>query len=292
MNVTVCTIVRGRELHLNNLGRSLSASNHPIDRWVVIGMDEEPRFAPERPGLPIETVNMACPADRIPLAEARNAAAAHAASGSDLLVFLDVDCLAGPDMITAFDRAMTVDRRLWMGNVGYLPKGTTPSLDEPFNFDSLDGLAKQHPLLPKLSAGQTLTDAAHHRFWSLCFAIHRDDFGRVGGFDESYQGYGGEDTDFAFVIRDAGIDFGFVGARALHQHHGVCKPPLNHFDAIVANARRFREKWGVWPMESWLSAFDQMGLIQFDPMHDGLVVHKRPTLSQIENARSTAAAGF
>ncbi|WP_409241961.1 glycosyltransferase family 2 protein, partial [Caballeronia sp. INML3] len=35
-------------------------------------------------------------------------------------------------------------------------------------------------------------------FWSLNFACHLNTFEQIGGFDDAYTGYGGEDTDFAF----------------------------------------------------------------------------------------------
>ncbi|WP_300342830.1 galactosyltransferase-related protein [Nesterenkonia sp.] len=34
-------------------------------------------------------------------------------------------------------------------------------------------------------------------FWSLSFAVRREVFDQIGGFDAGYTGYGAEDTDFA-----------------------------------------------------------------------------------------------
>ena len=75
-------------------------------------------------------------------------------------------------------------------------------------------------------------------------------------------GYGGEDTDLGFTARQKGIDIWSIpGATAYHQHHETHDPPVQHLADIVANARCFRAKWGVWPMRGWLRAFADDGLI-------------------------------
>ena len=86
---------------------------------------------------------------------------------------------------------------------------------------------------------------------------------RVGGFDETYTGYGGEDTDFGQRARAAGLDLQWVGgADAYHQHHPVSDPPVEHLDDILRNGRRFADRWGFWPMEGWLRAFAERGLVR------------------------------
>ncbi|MDO9396736.1 MAG: glycosyltransferase family 2 protein, partial [Herbiconiux sp.] len=75
----------------------------------------------------------------------------------------------------------------------------------------------------------------------------------------------GEDTDFAFAAREAGVELAWVGsARAYHQHHPVQSPPVDHLDDIVRNATVFHERWGTWPMGGWLDAFEQRGLVHRD----------------------------
>src|SRR5690606_10024244 len=101
--------------------------------------------------------------------------------------------------------------------------------------------------------------------WSLNFAIERDTWTMLGGFDQAYEGYGGEDTDIAFEARRRAVPAWFVpGAEAFHQHHVVNDPPIDHLQDIVANARRFHQKWGVWPMTGWLASFAENGLIEWD----------------------------
>ena len=50
-------------------------------------------------------------------------------------------------------------------------------------------------------------------FWSLAFAMRRVHFESVGGFNESFIGYGAEDTDFAFRATCSGLDLAFLGGR-------------------------------------------------------------------------------
>ncbi|MET1380348.1 galactosyltransferase-related protein, partial [Staphylococcus aureus] len=79
----------------------------------------------------------------------------------------------------------------------------------------------------------------------MSFALSKADHLAAGGMDEGYVGYGGEETDYARRLAVAGIPAYWVGnARVWHQHHPVYRPPLAHFDSIVANARRYRARWG------------------------------------------------
>lgn len=101
-------------------------------------------------------------------------------------------------------------------------------------------------------------------FWSLGFTVRRPVFDRIGGFDETFAGYGGEDTDFAFTAREMRVPLAFSAATMFHQHHGVHRPPLQHLESIVVNARAFRRKWGTWPMTGWLEAFARAGYVAWD----------------------------
>eukprot|EP01037_Dinobryon_pediforme_P045038 gene45038-57257_t len=95
--------------------------------------------------------------------------------------------------------------------------------------------------------------------------MRRATFVRVGGFDERYVGYGGEDTDFGRVVMEAGVPILWCrGARAYHQYHPHHMPPVHHVDSVIANAARFRDKWGHFTMEHWLRAFTLMGLVKLE----------------------------
>lgn len=66
--------------------------------------------------------------------------------------------------------------------------------------------------------------------------------------------------------RDAGLRMAWVGgAHALHQWHPSANPPRHHVVDIVRNANLYRERWGTWPMEGWLQAFADEGLVEWTP---------------------------
>jgi len=286
MSASVLTIVRGRSSHLANQRLGLLASEMNPHEWIIVGMNEEVEIEPDE-RLRIRTTRVNGVGDELPLAEARNRAAELATT--DRLIFLDVDCIPSTRMVGRFVKALGESRQLWSGVVGYLPAG---ACDGDWNEESLRGVATRHPIQPTMRPGQRIGSQRYELFWSLCFAIDRDSFNTIGGFDSTYDGYGAEDTDFAFAARAADIPFGYTHAEAFHQHHPVCKPPLNHFDAIVRNARRFHQKWGHWAMQSWLRAFDEAGLVEFDPVFDRLHVKKRPSEEMVREATAMTPAGF
>ncbi|WP_237763612.1 glycosyltransferase family 2 protein, partial [Falsirhodobacter sp. alg1] len=77
----------------------------------------------------------------------------------------------------------------------------------------------------------------------------------MGGFDERFTGYGGEDTDFGKTLSMAGQRIGWIaGAKVYHQYHPHHMPPVHHLHSVVRNAELFAEKWGYRTMEHWLYA--------------------------------------
>jgi len=128
-------------------------------------------------------------------------------------------------------------------------------------------------------------------FWSLAFAIRRDRFRSLGGFDERFLGYGAEDTEFAFRAQDAGIALAFLGgAGALHQHHENFDPPLQHFSDIVRNAQLFYDIRKHWPMRDWLDAFQRLGLIDIEPGQ--LRILRQPRETEFAAARKADSEPF
>jgi GT2 family glycosyltransferase len=96
--------------------------------------------------------------------------------------------------------------------------------------------------------------------------VRPDVWARVGGFCEEYVGYGAEDTDFGQRAAAAGVRLDWIGgAHAYHQFHPTSDPPVQHVDDVVANARIFFRRWGWWPMSGWLTAFEDLGLVRYDP---------------------------
>ncbi|QLD12425.1 glycosyltransferase family 2 protein [Microbacterium oleivorans] len=250
--VTLCSAPR--LAHLRNQLRATAG----LPRVVVwIGDDDAP-------DLDAETIVRVRPgAAGLRLAAARNAGARAAeALGARLLVFLDADCIPGPELIERYRTAAVAHPdAVLCGPVTYLPAGA--ALDP----DSLRAATSPHPARPAPASGvvQPAARADYPLFWSLSFATTPDVWRAVGGFDEAYEGYGGEDTDFAFSLRERAVPMMWVGgADAYHQHHETSSPPWQHLDDILRNGALFAARWGEWPMTGWLEAFAEAGAVERD----------------------------
>ncbi|QEE61471.1 glycosyltransferase family 2 protein [Salinibacterium sp. dk2585] len=268
-NVTrlaVVTIAHGRHDHLRMQHLGIAASHRLPDDHIVVAMDDPDllRWRPVRAPAP-HVVPIARDRLGLPLAAARNLGAEVAiARGADVLVFLDVDCIPGPELVPAYLlAALNGETRndLLCGPVAYLP----PPPPGGYRLDELDAMAPPHPARPAPAPGTVERGGDHRLFWSLSFAVTRDTWRRIGGFHADYVGYGGEDTDFARVAAERGVEIAWLGsARAYHQHHAVESPPVRHLDDILRNGAIYAERWGEWPMEGWFEGFERLGLVERD----------------------------
>jgi hypothetical protein len=281
----VVTLARGRYHHLRGLVAGLAAGSTLPERFVVVSMGD--------PGV-ADTALSACPGsglvpdiavvdvgkdDLLPLSAARNLGAKTAqALGCSRLVFLDVDCIPGEHLVSRYHQVLcaVADEAtpgehaapvLAAGAVTYLPPLPAGGTDAPaYDVRGLEALRAPHPVRPDPPLGEVLEGDDLRLFWSLSFAVSASDLQRLGGFDERYRGYGAEDTDLAMRLRDRDGRLVWVGgADAYHQHHPTQDPPTQHLHDIVANANRFAERWGWFPMQGWLDSFAAMGLARFEP---------------------------
>lgn len=261
MKVAVVTIAAGRVEHLRRQLRGLGRSTHLHEHYVVAMGDHaviDALTATPSHALWMDTRRP------LPLAAARNFGADVAISaGAELLVFLDVDCIPAPELL---DRYVTAAHRvrhpaLLCGPVTYLP----PPPPRGYDIKDLPRVVSPHPARPAPDDGAVVEETNYDLFWSLSFAVTTETWLRVGGFCTDYAGYGGEDTDYAMKARSVHTAMYWVGgAHAFHQYHPVSDPPLEHVDDILANAETFFRRWGWWPMQGWLDAFAEKGLISYD----------------------------
>lgn len=271
---SVLTLVRGRADRLRNLMRGLAAQTKPPRELVIAWMQPEPAPDLPHPGCPVRHILV--PGEAMPLAAARNRAAG--AASADLLVFLDVDCIPSPTLIEAYAQAAATARGLFLGEVRYLPPG-------PLDHTALDGLSEAHPARPSPPDSGLRREPDAGQLWGLSFALSAADWRAVGGMDETYTGYGGEETDFAARLAGTGLPTYWVaGARAYHQHHPVHVPPLQHFAPILANAARFRARHGRWCMSYWLGQFRSAGLIHWDESAPAIRLIRPPSEAEIAAA--------
>lgn len=262
MRTALITVAHGRHAHLRRQHVMLERSEIAVDDYTVVAIDDPMLVSTweNHPG--VNLLRHGPGRHGLPLAAARNAGAAAARDrGAELLVFLDVDCLPDPGLVGHYRRAAALHpHSLLCGPVAYLPKAPPDGYD----LDALGG-HQFHPSRPAPAAGVLVPDGDPRLFWSLSFAVTAATWERVGGFCEDYEGYGAEDTDFAFIARDVGVSITWVGgAAAYHQWHLTQSPPVRHLDDIVRNAGIFADRWGWWPMQGWLGAFAEQGLVRWD----------------------------
>ena len=280
-DVSVLTIARGREAHLHNVIRGLAQQTVPPRELVVAAMQDEPYKDLPETDFPIHQDLITRPDGELPLAAARNAAAAKA-SGA-VLAFVDVDCIPYPELVADLAEVIYDGRGLVMGEVAYLPKGAA---DNGLDFAGFDEIGERHSDRQGPPAEGLRRCEDYRCFWSLNFAMHRADWERSGGFDEGYFGYGGEDTDFGRTLDARGIDIWWMkGAKVYHQYHEHCMPPIHHVEAVLRNAEYFATRWGHRTMGHWLHAFHLMGLIK--NTEQGLVILREPSDADFALCRQT-----
>ena len=275
MTLSILTLVKNRTRHLLNQLEGLAQSDVPLHEIIVVDMSDDP-IQLERRDLPVQLVRLET--SGLPLARARNLAAREARG--DQLLFLDVDCIPTPGVPQAIAAALAAEDALICAEVRYLPAGAAR---DGWTFDTLRATSVPHPLRAFPPSGWR-SEPEPGLFWSLAFGMRQTTFHHLGGFDEGFTGYGAEDTDFGFRAHAADLPLLFMGgAGVCHQHHGVYDPPLQHFEDIVENARRFHCRWGRWAMEGWLGAFEARGLITVGA--DRITVLRTPDQDEIAAAR-------
>jgi GT2 family glycosyltransferase len=269
---SIVTIVKGRRKQLTNLLDSVKASTTlPNDIQIVCMDNPEEIVIPD--GL-IVNIRLIDNTHTLPLAAARNMGIS--AAKTDHVIFIDVDCIVSP---TLFENMLAA---LKTTNIITAYPLYLPIVPDTGNYNDLKDKAVTHPGRERIPAGEAVE---HLQFWSLIFAVQKQTFDTIGGFDESFVGYGAEDTDFAMMFHQVGIELIFVRDFILHQYHDKHDPPVNYFHSIIENAMRYQQKWGVLPMQRWLKAFEEMGLIKIGQA-DQITVLQSPTDSQIKNSIS------
>lgn len=260
---SVVTIVKGRRKQLSNLLQSVKNSTIlPKDIQIVCMDDGENIAIPSGLNVNIHQIENK---NNLPLAASRNRGIS--ATETKNIIFIDVDCIVSSTLFVG------MLSRLEKNNIiAAYPLYLSVVPDSGIYKDHVEK-AIPHPSREHIPANQKV----HHlQFWSLIFAVQKEIFEKIGGFDESFTGYGAEDTDFAMMFHQKGIEQIFVPDYVLHQYHDKYDPPLNYFHSIITNANRYREKWNVLPMQRWLKAFETMDLIKIDK-EDRIIILKDPT---------------
>ncbi len=162
--------------------------------------------------------------------------AASIADG-EILVFANDDCEPGPGSLEALARSLHEDATA--GVVG--PLGST-----------WDRTAWRHQEFVHPRPGEVRECDVVSGF---CFAVRRDTFDAVGGFDEAYAPASWEEVDFNLAVKSEGLRTLAVGADVRHEWGVSAKAPpwrtIRHngrrellWSIHRRNRRRFLSKWG------------------------------------------------
>ncbi len=290
--LSVVTLVRNRNQMLAAFlaGWALQELDELEVVVVRAGGDEDPTEVSRRhPALRVRHIDLPASlgGESIAYSHARNAGAR--ATIGDRLVFCDADTIPTAGVARRLHDVLGEHDALVTGEVHYLP----PDVDTLRPIAELQSSARPHPGRPTPKFETVAVDLSfrHELVWGLCMGMRASTFHEVGGFDESFRGYAGEDTDLAMAVEHSGRPAGLVTrAIVLHQHHDSFEPPLHQLRATIANAQRYREKWGVWPMGGWLAQFADLGLITWSD--ESIEILRDPSPSEVEKHRCTAAAPF
>lgn len=290
-NISVLTLVRGRQDHLDHLISGLRCQTRRPDELVIAYMQDRPPVIAEDLPFSVNCVHVG--GEPMPLAKARNRAAEEA--HGNVLAFLDVDCIPDCEFVRRGAEATSEDDDgVFLPEVRYLPASPQGWMDTEGrfpDFERLESAGTRHPSKPDLGVCATTPISDFGELWGLAFILHAETWNKAGGMDESYIGYGAEETDFSRRLQSSGAHLYWLGGTACyHQHHTVHKPPLQHFKSIVRNAKLFHDRWGNWCMEYWLDDFERRGLIRRSP-HE-LQIMRHPTVIEIADAKQPPDVRF
>nr|WP_176711449.1 glycosyltransferase family 2 protein [Streptomyces sp. PTY087I2] len=231
-DVSVVIPAHNRPDELLRTLRSLTFQSLPADAFEVIVVDDGSRddmaalCEAERGLADAIDLRVVRNPESLGAAGARNRGAALAAG--KVLVFLDVDCVAHPDLLTAHLAAQATRP---IAACGYTygreltPETWALRVGAAWDWHAIDEVftrAESHEVL-RDPLDELLSPDSHGAwafFWTHNVSVPRDAFHTVGGFDESFPVKGVEDMELGLRLGLAGLATRFVPtARALHQPH-------------------------------------------------------------------------
>lgn len=232
----VCVVVPyfDAQPRLDLVLEALELQTWPADRLEVVVSDDGSPVVPELGQRPYRTTLVRQPDLGFRAAAARNLGAA--AGGGDLLCFLDGDTVpdrgyvaamvdaVGTGQVLAVGRRRHVDLHGWSAHrLRDWLLGTAPGPDE---HPAPQWLADAYSRTDDLA---TVGDDGYRFVIGAVLALPRSLFDRVGGFEESFTEYGGEDWELANRCWLAGADFRHVpDAVAWHDGHDFAGRSEDH----------------------------------------------------------------
>ncbi len=235
VSVIIVHFQQQRELDRTLL--ALQRQSYPVEKLELIVVDDGSAHAPS---VPPGVTLLVQPDQGFRASAARNLGAA-AASG-DILCFLDADTVPEPSYVARLTRlpsltpeAVTVGRRLHADLDGAAPIARIETIGPERALADPQWLRDGYQATADLL---TADDRSYRYIISAVMACSRWFFNQVGGFDESFQEYGGEDWEWAYRAWIAGAVFAHV-PQAVAWHHG---PDFSSRDMADSEKRRRQQQ--------------------------------------------------
>lgn len=138
----------------------------------------------------------------------------------DYLVLIDGDMLLNPEAVAAYREHARSENTAIIGYYGNVPGRVSRSVLQPER--QVNYLDKRLILYSRqgVSPLPALRQLPHEYGWSANFGVRREDYLAVGGFDERFLGWGGEDPQFALDLVAHGCELHYaLDVWAEHQIH-------------------------------------------------------------------------
>jgi glycosyltransferase involved in cell wall biosynthesis len=171
-----------------------------------------------------------------------NEAIAH--TDSDYLIFLDGDCIPTRRFV-ADHIALAEDGTFVQGRRAFIAESAVPAyLDEKHSIPSLilrgrvSGLSKAI----RLPRPVIRRDVGQRGLIGCNLGLWRQDLIAINGFDESFTGWGGEDSDLGNRLYNLGKQRKFVYGRAIVYHLNHPKLSREKFPANLEKLQQTREQ--------------------------------------------------
>ena len=232
----VCVVIPyfDAQQRLDLVLEALELQTWPAHRIEVVVSDDGSPVAPELGARPFRTTLVRQPDCGFRAAAARNLGAA--AGGGDLLCFLDGDTVPDRGYVAAMVDAVGTDRVLAVGRRRHVDlHGWSPPRLRSWLLGDGHG-PDEHPAPQWLADAYARTDGlasagddAYRFVIGAVLTLPRSLFEAIGGFEESFTEYGGEDWELANRGWLAGADFRHVpDAVAWHDGHDFAGRSEDH----------------------------------------------------------------
>jgi len=198
---------------------------------LLAAVQETPRTYPLR-FVRLERTEVSC------RSRVRNAGAA--AAQGEYIVFLDSDMIVAPNYLRELDLYYAADGDLFVFSYRFMLKDPVAIEDVRSrrifrkNYKTLEYLEGRHFDGQVTSFNNMALVQPWMPVYSCSMALSRRRFETIGGFDESYKGWGVEDWDVAYRCMKLGMRIvSHLGMEALHQYHGEVFGDLRTMERMI-----------------------------------------------------------